>query len=77
MAGGPDLFQLVVAVIAITLIMALTMASIFYGGEAFTRAQEKAQAEARLKNGGIERTDTTVRSVLPIAPAGWMATDSY
>lgn len=71
------MFQLVVAVIAITLFAALTMAGMFYGGEAFTRAKEEAQAKARLKNGGIEQTDTTVRSVLPIAPAGWVVTDSY
>lgn len=53
------------------------MAGTFYGGEAFTRAQEKAEAAARLKNGGIERTDTTIRSSVSVAPAGWVVTDSY
>ena len=37
------MFQLVIAVIAIALVMALTLASVFYGGEAFTKAQEKAR----------------------------------
>jgi hypothetical protein len=56
---------------------ALMLASLFYGGEAFTRAQEKAQAEARLKNGGEVRSETTTHSVRSIAPAGWIVTDSY
>ncbi|MCS4090072.1 hypothetical protein [Rhizobium sp. BK176] len=71
------MFQLIVAFIAIALFAALTMAGTFYGGEAFTRAQEKAEAAARLKNGGIERTDTTIRSSVSVAPAGWVVTDSY
>lgn len=37
------MFQLIVAVISIALVAALALASIFYGGEAFTRSQLKAQ----------------------------------
>lgn len=37
------MFQLIVAVISIALVAALALASIFYGGEAFTRGQLKAQ----------------------------------
>jgi hypothetical protein len=37
------MFQLIVAVISIALVAALALASIFYGGAAFTRSQLKAQ----------------------------------
>lgn len=40
------MFQLIVAVIAIALVIALTLASIFYGGEAFTRSSLKANVAA-------------------------------
>lgn len=36
------MFQLIVAVISIALIAALAIASIFYGGDAFTKSSEKA-----------------------------------
>lgn len=71
------MFQLIVAVTAIAQFMVMTLGGMYYVGEAFTRAQEEAQAEARLKNGGIERTEPAVHSVLPIAPNGWVITDSY
>ncbi|MBY3432978.1 hypothetical protein HFN89_02140 [Rhizobium laguerreae] len=72
------MFQFSVAVTSIGLVTSLTLASIFYGGEAFTEAQKKAQAQAGLKSGGVERVDTTVRSPLgPLGTAGWAITDSY
>ncbi|MBY3157171.1 hypothetical protein HFO56_33140 [Rhizobium laguerreae] len=72
------MFQLVVGVISIGIVTSLTLASIFYGGEAFTKGREKAEAQARLKSGGVERVDTTVRSPLgPLGTAGWAITDSY
>lgn len=37
------MFQLIVAVISIALVAALAIASIFYGGDAFTKSSEKAQ----------------------------------
>lgn len=40
------MFQLIVAVISIALVAALAIASIFYGGEAFTRSSEKANVTA-------------------------------
>lgn len=40
------MFQLIVAVIAIALVIALTLASIYYGGEAFTRSSLKANVAA-------------------------------
>lgn len=40
------MFQLIVAVIAIALVIALTLASIFYGGSAFTRSSLKANVAA-------------------------------
>jgi type II secretory pathway pseudopilin PulG len=40
------MFQLIVAVISIALVAALAIASIFYGGEAFTKSSEKANVTA-------------------------------
>ena len=37
------MFQLIVAVISIAMVMALLLASIFFGGEAFTKAEERAR----------------------------------
>src|SRR5690606_2232551 len=36
------MFQLIVSVISIALVAALAIASIFYGGDAFTKSSEKA-----------------------------------
>lgn len=40
------MFQLIVAVISIALVAALAIASIFYGGDAFTKSSEKANVTA-------------------------------
>jgi len=40
------MFQLIVAVISIALVAALAIASIFYGGEAFSKSSEKANVTA-------------------------------
>lgn len=40
------MFQLIVAVISIALVAALAIASIFYGGDAFTRSSERANVTA-------------------------------
>jgi len=40
------MFQLIVAVISIALVAALAIASIFYGGEAFTKSSDKAHVTA-------------------------------
>ena len=45
------MFQLIVTIISIALIVALALASIFYGGTAFTNSAAKT-AEAALVNGG-------------------------
>jgi hypothetical protein len=45
------MFQLIVTIISIALIVALALASIFYGGSAFTNSAAKT-AEAALVNGG-------------------------
>lgn len=45
------MFQLIVAVISIALVAALALASIFYGGEAFTRGQLKAQVATMINQG--------------------------
>lgn len=66
------MFQLIVAVISIALVAALALASIWYGGEAFTRGQLKAQVTTMINqaqqisgantlyktdNGGLDATD--------------------
>jgi uncharacterized protein (DUF2235 family) len=72
------MYQLIVGVSAMSLVVALALASIFYGGEAFTRAREKAQSEAHLKKGDVERVDTSARSsILPSGGTRWIVTDSY
>lgn len=68
------MFQLIVAVISIALVAALALASIFYGGEAFTRGQLKAQVATMINqaqqisgantlyktdNGGVNVDDIT------------------
>ena len=40
------MFQLIVAVISIALVAALAIASIFYGGDAFTKSSERANVTA-------------------------------
>jgi hypothetical protein len=45
------MFQLIVTIISIALIVALALASIFYGGSAFTNSSAKS-TEAALVNGG-------------------------
>lgn len=71
------MFQLIVAVISIALIAALAIASIFYGGEAFTKSSEKAQVttlinQAQQISGAISlfQTDNAHRpaAVADLAP---------
>jgi len=45
------MFQLIVAVISIALIAALAIASIFYGGDAFTKSSEKANVTTLINQG--------------------------
>lgn len=45
------MFQLIVAVISIALIAALAIASIFYGGDAFTKSSTKAQVTTLINQG--------------------------
>ncbi|MCV9963987.1 hypothetical protein OIU34_19085 [Pararhizobium sp. BT-229] len=69
------MFQLIVGVTAVALFSALTLAGIFYSGEAFTRARERAQAQAAEK--GDVRIQTTIPSPLAIGDGRWVVTDSY
>jgi len=45
------MFQLIVAVISIALVAALAIASMFYGGDAFTRSSEKANVTTLVNQG--------------------------
>ena len=45
------MFQLIVAVISIALVAALAIASIFYGGDAFTKSSEKAVVTTLINQG--------------------------
>lgn len=45
------MFQLIVAVISIALVAALAIASIFYGGDAFTKSSTKAQVTTLINQG--------------------------
>ena len=45
------MFQLIVAVISIVLVAALAIASIFYGGDAFSKSSEKANVTALVNAG--------------------------
>ncbi|WP_315922685.1 hypothetical protein [Mesorhizobium sp. SP-1A] len=63
------MFQLIVAVISIALIAALAIASIFYGGDAFTKSSEKAtvttlinQAQQIAGAAALYKTDSGVRA---------------
>lgn len=66
------MFQLIVAVISIALVAALAIASIFYGGDAFTKSSEKAVVTTLINQGqqiagaaALYKTDNGVA-----APAG-------
>lgn len=70
------MFQLIVAVISIALIAALAIASIFYGGDAFTKSSEKAnvttlvnQAQQISGAAALYKTDNGV----PVNPASAIA----
>lgn len=67
------MFQLIVAVTAIASVLCLTLASIYYGGQAFTAAQKKAEAKAR-ENGAVSETVGTTES--PNAPRSKSVFDS-
>lgn len=69
------MFQLVVAVISIGLFVSLTLAGAFYGGEAFTKAQERAEARADAK--GELRIQTTAPKPMAFGDGRWIVTDSY
>jgi type II secretory pathway pseudopilin PulG len=84
------MFQLIVAVISIALVAALALASIFYGGEAFTRGQLKAQvttminqaqqisgANTLYKNdkGGVDATSIPTDLVSPVSGVKYLTAD--
>jgi hypothetical protein len=75
MAGGPDVLNLVVAVTAIGLVIALALSSIFFTGEAFREAQERAE-EA---NPGmpVAIVSFVPASVPLVGSDRWIVTDSY
>nr|WP_250808194.1 hypothetical protein [Neorhizobium tomejilense] len=59
------MFQLIVAVIAISLMVVLVLASIFYGGEAYTKAREKARAQAT-SDPAVVSTETPSSEQTPV-----------
>jgi hypothetical protein len=65
------MFQLIVAVIAIALVIALTLASIFYGGEAFTRSSLKANVAAMVNQAQqISGAHTLYKTDYSVSPPG-------
>lgn len=86
------MFQLIVAVISIALVAALAIASIFYGGDAFTKSSTKAQVTTLINQGqqiagaaALYKTDngaspatvaTLVPNYLAAAPTGTKNTDN-
>jgi hypothetical protein len=67
------MFQLIVSVTAIGMVASLTLAAVFYGGQAFKNGQNRAQTVAEEKG--------EVRTVAPptvsFADGPWVVTDSY
>jgi hypothetical protein len=68
------MFQLIVAVIAIALVIALTLASIFYGGEAFTRSSLKANVAAMVNQAQqISAAHTLYKTDKAVSPTNGLA----
>lgn len=68
------MFQLIVAVIAIALVIALTLASIFYGGEAFTRSSLKANVAAMVNQAQqISAAHTLYKTDKAVSPSNGLA----
>lgn len=78
------MFQLIVAVISIALVAALAIASIFYGGDAFTRSSEKANVTTLVNQGqqiagaaALYKTDNGAIADGVVNSASLLVTDGY